>query len=170
METNSVVFFNTNPYPQPTHKPIIAAWKMSNPANIGSLMRLADNLGCDEIFILSDPLSVRPASVKYTAGQSFKTVRLNVLPVEDFFAQLPADYRLVAIETSEKSTNLYTTQLPDKVIFLLGSERYGLPEEILTICQQVVHIPMPGACKSMNVSHALAVVLFEWLRQQMSFQ
>lgn len=167
METNSVVFFSKNQYPDLPNKPIIAAWKMTNPANIGSFMRLADNIGCNEVFILGEPLSVRPASIKYTAGQSFKTVQLHVLQPDDFFAQLPAGYQLVAIETSEQSTNLFTTSLPAKLVFLFGSERYGLPDEILKRCVQTLHIPMTGPCKSMNVSHALAVSLFEWQRQQM---
>ncbi len=169
METNSVVFFNSIDYPAIKFKPVIAAWGITNPANIGSLIRLADNIGSDEVFILGDQFTFRQSSVKYTAGQSFNTVKLSLITAEEFFDKRPDDYQLVAIETSEQSQNIFTTLLPEKVIFLLGSEKNGLPEDILLRCNLAVHIPMTGACKSMNVSHALAVGLFEWQRQQLFY-
>ena len=166
METNSVVFFNSGEYPELKTKPIIAGWKITNPANIGSLMRLADNIGCSEVFILGEKFDFRKSSIKYTAGQSFETVKLNFISPEDFFESIPKNHQLVAIETSEHSKNIFTTPLPSDIIFLLGNERYGLPDDILNRCKLTVHIPMTGACKSMNVSHAAAVALFEWQRQQ----
>lgn len=167
METNSVVFFNSKKYPELKNKPVIAGWKITNPANIGSLMRLADNIGCNEVFILGEKFEFRQSSIKYTAGQSFETIKLNFISPGDFFNTIPEDYELVAIETSVHSKNIFTSSLPDKAIFIVGNERYGLPFELLNRCMHIVHIPMTGTCKSMNVSHALAVALFEWQRQQL---
>ena len=165
METNSIAFFNDQIYPALTCKPIIAAWQIINPENIGSLIRLADNIGAEDVFILGDDFQLRMSSIKKTAGLSFNNVRLSFISPEDFFAQLNLDYQLVAIETSEDSTNIFTASLPQKIAFLLGNERNGLPAEILQKCSLKVHIPMTGKCKSMNVSHALSVALFEWQRQ-----
>jgi len=165
METNSVAFFNEGKYPVLTSKPIIAAWQISNPENIGNLIRLADNVGTEDVFILGEDFQLRMSSVRKTAGLSFNNIRLTFIGAEEFFSHLNPGSALVAIETSEDSTNLFATQLPENVIFLLGNEKNGLPEDILKKCPIVVHIPMTGKCKSMNVSHALAVVLFEWQRQ-----
>jgi tRNA G18 (ribose-2'-O)-methylase SpoU len=85
----------------------------------------------------------------------------------DFFAEIPEGYTVCAIETAEGATNLFQTGLPGKVVFLLGSETRGLNESLLKRCSQAVYIPMTGKCKSMNISHALAVCLFEWQRQQL---
>ncbi len=165
METNSVVFFNEGKYPVLTSKPIIAAWQINNPENIGNLIRLADNVGAEDVFILGEDFQLRMSSVKKTAGLSFNNVRLSFIHPEEFFNGINPESQLVAIETSEDSTNLFATQLPENVIFLLGNEKNGLPDDILQKCSMVVHIPMTGKCKSMNVSHALAVILFEWQRQ-----
>jgi len=165
METNSVVFFTEKHYPAPLHRPIIAAWQIINPENIGNLIRLADNVGATHVYILGEDFQLRMSAIKRTAGLSFANVKLNFISPEQFFGEMDPEYQLVAIETSEKSTNIFATQLPEKIILLLGNERNGLPEKILEKCQFQIHIPMTGKCKSMNVSHALSVALFEWQRQ-----
>ena len=167
METNSIVFFNDRKYPELTRKPIIAAWQIINPENIGNMIRLADNLGANQVFILGENFQMRMSSIKKTAGLSFSNVALTFIAPEDFFNLLNREYAIVAVETSEISTNIFTTELPQKIAFLLGNERNGLPDEILQRCTLQVHIPMTGKCKSMNVSHALSVGLFEWQRQML---
>jgi TrmH family RNA methyltransferase len=169
MGTNSVVFFNDQNYPELIYKPVIAAWQIINPENIGSLIRLADNVGAEDVFILGEDFNLRMSSIKKTAGLSFNHVRLTFIQPDQFFSQISSDYQLVAIETSQKSTNIFKTRLPEKVVLILGNERNGLPEDILNKCNQQVHIPMTGKCKSMNVSHALSVALFEWQRQMLFF-
>jgi len=167
MGTNSIAFFKNQVFPELTYKPIIAAWQIINPENIGNLIRLADNVGAEKVYILGSDFQLRMSSVKKTAGLSFSNIQLTFIDPEDFFKQLDPDYHLVGIETSGTSVNIFNSKLPEKPIFMLGNERNGLPEEILCRCKLQVHIPMTGKCKSMNVSHALAVALFEWQRQML---
>jgi len=167
METNSVAFFQSQNTPELPVKPIVAAWKVKNPQNVGSLMRLVDNLGCEELILLDDENDKREASIKKTAGLSYKNVQLRYQSADDFFQQIPEEYSVFAIETSDGATNVFQTELPQQIVFLLGSEMRGLPEELILKCSRVVFIPMTGKCKSMNISHALAVCLFEWQRQQL---
>lgn len=167
METNSVDFFNRQQYPGLKNKPLIAGWQIINPENIGNLIRIADNLGAEQVFILGDDFQFRTASIKKTAGLSFANVKLNFITPDEFFLRLNPDVRIVAIETAENSSNIFQTELPENIVFLVGNERNGLPDDLLDKCSMSVHIPMTGKCKSMNVSHALAVALFEWQRQML---
>lgn len=167
METNSVVFFRTQSYDKLPNCPVIAAWQIINPENLGSLIRLADNLGSEKVFVIGDDFHLRMSAIKKTAGLSFSNVELHFVSPDDFLTSLDPDYHLIAIETSADSVNLFDQKLPEKVVFLLGNERNGLPDELLKHCEKKVHIPMTGKCKSMNISHALAVVLFEWQRQML---
>jgi len=167
METNSVVFFDGQKYPKLPFKPVVAAWEIINPENIGNIIRLADNVGAEDVFILGTDFQLRMSSIRKTAGLSFNNIRLTFISPEDFFDQLNPETILVAIETSEDSTNIFTTELPEKIVIFVGNERNGLPDEILQKCSMKVHIPMTGKCKSMNVSHALSVALFEWQRQML---
>ena len=167
MGTNSVEFFNNQEYQELPFSPVIAAWQIINPENIGNLIRLADNIGAKDVFILGEDFQIRMSSIKRTAVLSFANIRLKFIHPDDFFSQIDPEYRLVAIETSQESSNIFATKLPEKIVFMLGNERNGLPEEILSKCSFQVHIPMTGKCKSMNVSHALTVVMFEWQRQRL---
>ncbi len=167
VETNSVIFFRSEDYPDLPSKPIVAAWKIRNPENIGSLIRVLDNIGGAELFLLDDENPKRESLIKKTAGLSYVHVKLHYVSAEWFFQNLPDGYLVCAVETSTGSGNIFHAELPQKIIFLLGSEIPGLSPSLLEKCDQVVHIPMTGPCKSMNISHALAVSLFEWLRQQL---
>ena len=44
---------------------------------------------------------------------------------------------------------------------MVGSERYGLPDQALALCELTFHLPVCGPLKSLNVSHALAIALFD---------
>lgn len=167
VETNSVIFFRSEAYPDPPSKPVVAAWKVKNPENIGSLIRVMDNIGGTELFLLDDENPKRESQIKKTAGLSYDHVRVHRVSGEWFFQNLPEGYSVCAVETSTGSANIFHAEFPQKIIFLLGSEMHGLPALFLEKCEQVVHIPMTGPCKSMNLSHALAVSLFEWLRKQL---
>jgi len=167
METNSVAFFQSQNIPELPAKPIVAAWKVKNPQNVGSLMRLVDNLGGESLILLDDENDKRESLIRKTAGLSFRNVKLLYQSSDQFFRQLPENHTICAVETSERATNLFQTKLPERIVFLLGSEMKGLPEGLILKCEQVVYIPMTGKCKSMNISHALAVCLFEWQRQQL---
>jgi len=48
---------------------------------------------------------------------------------------------------------------------LAGNESHGVPEDVIKQSNLQIYIPMPGGCKSMNISHALSVGGFEWYRK-----
>ncbi len=48
----------------------------------------------------------------------------------------------------------------------MGSERHGLHDEALKLCDQVVKIPMKGSSDSLNLAVATAVVLYEIFNQR----
>lgn len=164
--TQSVAFFNEKELHTPKFPPLVAAWQVKNPENVGSLMRLVDNLGGHQLILLDDENNKREASIKKTAGLSYQHVELSYQSSADFLRHIPKQYALCAVETATGATNIFQTKLPSRVAFLLGSERKGLPEELLHQVDLSVYIPMTGKCKSMNISQALAVSLFEWQRQQ----
>jgi TrmH family RNA methyltransferase len=48
--------------------------------------------------------------------------------------------------------------------FVLGSEREGLPEEVLAACAASATIPLAGRAESLNVAMAGTIALYEWRR------
>lgn len=167
MNTNSVQFFRDNPVVphQGTAELILAAWKISNSENIGKIIRLAHNVGATQALFVQGDENHRLTKVKKTAGFSYDQQNWRFITEKEFETEYLPNYIVTALETCDGATDLYRTELPVKTILLAGSESHGIPEEILERINHKVFIAMPGGCKSMNVSNALSVAAFEWLRQ-----
>ena len=172
MNTNSVDFFKTHPeniIPE-THKLIVATWDISNPNNMGHIIRMGHNLGVEKVLFIDDNFQKRQSKIKKTAGFSFKQQAWEIISENQFFSLVANGTKLVALETCDGSKSIYEVELPEKMILLGGNESHGLPEHILRRSDLKVHIPMPGGCKSMNISHALSVAAFEWFRQNNTYK
>ena len=161
-------FFNSiENIPSVNFPPIIVADNFRTPENIGSIIRLAGSMGCKEVFVTdTNKNDVRLSKIKKTATTAFNSVKLTFVTTEELLlSKLPSNYTSVAIETAPNAENIFTTNLPNKIIIFLGNEAFGISRQILDFCKKTVYIPLPGNVKSLNVTHAAAISLFEWYRQ-----
>lgn len=148
-------------------RPMLIADHLMTPDNLGALIRLADNIGATEVCFLGREEEHRMGKVRRSAASSRDNIRWYFTEENDLRKIVPKNKKIVAIETADNATCIYDTQLPDDVAFIVGSERDGLSDELLRQCDLVVYIPVPGPTRSLNVSHAAAVALFEWQRQML---
>ena len=143
--------------------PIVIADHLRTPENIGSIIRSMANIARSTLICIDDnELNIR--RIRKTAFSSFDNITLIRCSADDWRAALPDDYTLVALETTPDSTNIFDTHLPSKLALVVGNEVSGISNNVLHQCTMSVHIPMTGPCKSMNVSHATTIALFEWAR------
>jgi tRNA G18 (ribose-2'-O)-methylase SpoU len=135
------------------------------------VLRLADAAGSQRVIFITnaDPNWPRKR-LERTARNAAATVAWAFCSTEEFLPQLDSLPPLIAVETTAQSTSLYETTLPNPCTLVVGNERYGIPDSLLTLCQSTVRIPMYGVNTSMNVTHALAIALFEWRRQHPNLQ
>ena len=131
--------------------PLLIADHLMTPDNLGALIRLADNIGANEVCFLGKEEDHRLGKVRRAAASSRDNIRWYFSEETDLRKIIPAGKKIVAIETA----------------FIVGSESQGLSEDLLGQCDMVVYIPVPGPTRSLNVSHAAAVALFEWQRQML---
>lgn len=146
--------------------PMLLADHLMTPDNLGAIIRLADNIGASEVCFLGSEDEHHLSKVRRAAASSRDNIRWYFSEETDLRKIVPEGKKIVAIETADNATCIYDTQLPKDVAFIVGSERHGIREELLKQCDMVVYIPVPGPTRSLNVSHAAAVALFEWQRQQ----
>ena len=149
-------------------RPILIADHLLTPDNIGAMIRLADNIGASEVCFLGNEDEHRLGKVRRAAASSRDNIRWYFSEETDLRKIVPEGKAIVAIETADNATCIYDTELPEDVAFIVGNERQGLSNEILAQCDKVVYIPVPGPTRSLNVSHAAAVALFEWQRQMLN--
>jgi putative hydrolase of the HAD superfamily len=146
-------------------RPLLIADHLMTPDNMGAMIRLADNIGASEVCFLGSEDEHRLGKVRRAAASSRDNIRWYFYDGNDLRKIVPEGKKIVAIETADNATCIYDTPLPEDVAFIVGSERNGLSEDLLAQCDMVVYIPVPGPTRSLNVSHAAAVALFEWQRQ-----
>lgn len=150
-----------------TPHPTLVADHLMTPDNIGALIRLADNIGASEVCFLGKEDEHRLGKVRRAAASSRDNIRWYFSEESNLRRIVPEGKTIVAIETADNATSIYDTRLPEDVAFVVGSESHGLSEDLLSQCDMVVYIPVPGPTRSLNVSHAAAVALFEWQRQML---
>ncbi len=119
--------------PTGTRDVCLALWRLSDPGNVGTLLRTADAFGaCVALSERSaDPLS--PKALRASAGAIFRVPLVA-------WDERPG--RCLALE-AHGGAPLGDIDLAPPVTFLLGSERDGLPTDLATDCCKVT-IPLPG--------------------------
>ncbi|MFZ4463336.1 MAG: TrmH family RNA methyltransferase [Bacteroidales bacterium] len=146
-------------------RPIVIADNLRNPDNAGALVRLSDNLGAAELLFLAEKDSQFLPKMQKVAASSFGNLHWRFENTSTIPEEIMSERVIVALETSANASNLYETELPHKPAFIVGNERNGIRKEILAQAAMIVYIPVPGMTRSLNVTHAAAVLFFEWYRQ-----
>jgi TrmH family RNA methyltransferase len=133
---------------------VLALWKLSDPGNVGALIRTADAFGAAVALSpgCADPLG--PRALRATAGAIFRVPLVAWGGVPD---------KCVAL-VAHGGTPPAEADLAPPLTFVLGSERGGLPEDLARGCCSVT-IPLSGEAESLNVAAAGAIALYELSRR-----
>ena len=136
---------------------------IQDPGNLGGLLRTAAAAGATSAYVAKGCADVwSPRSLRGGMGAQFN------LPVRERIDLEIAltGFRGAVIATSPRATqSIYDVDLSGPVAMIFGSEGRGLPEDVLSMANQLVHIPMAGNVESLNVAAAAAICCFERLRQ-----
>jgi len=136
------------------------------PPNTGNIIRLAANTGCqlhliEPLGFKLDEKSVNRAGLDYREAQDLRLHK----SWENFLAdEKPA--RIFALST--KGTRCHSdAQFQSGDYLLFGPETRGLPAAIRESLpsDQILRIPMAANSRSMNLSNAVAVMVYEAWRQ-----
>jgi tRNA (cytidine/uridine-2'-O-)-methyltransferase len=144
----------------------IALYQPEIPPNTGNIIRLCANTGA--ILHLIHPLGFMPNDKQLKrAGLDYHDWT-NIFHHQDYenFLNTLKPERLFAVSTKgNKIYSKHAYQSGDVLLF--GPETRGLPESILKnlTAESILRIPMVKESRSLNLSNAVAVVLYEALRQ-----
>jgi TrmH family RNA methyltransferase len=146
--------------------PIIIAEDIHTPENMASILRVADGAGSRRVIFVNQKQPVLSKKMTRIARNVENYLDLKFVSLDAYIAlsdSLPERY---ALEITAQSKNILNSLLPNQISIVIGNERHGISDAVLNTCQSSIHIPMYGKKSSMNVSHALAICLYEWRRQQ----
>ncbi|MBP6758017.1 MAG: RNA methyltransferase [Flavobacterium sp.] len=142
---------------------ILALDSIRDPGNLGTILRLCDWFGIDQLICSKETVDIyNPKVVQATMG-SIARVNVNYIDLENFIGQT----QLPVFGTFMDGTNIYKTDLPQEGIIIMGNEANGISPELEKLAKNRITIPRFGnlqKTESLNVATATAIVLSEFRR------
>jgi RNA methyltransferase, TrmH family len=141
---------------------IVACDHISDPGNLGTILRTCDWFAADALMLSKGCVSVYNEKViRSTAGSIFHTAVYEDLDFEIVLPTLKSDgFKVLATALNGKSLQGYS--LPDKAVFLLGNEAQGVNPQFIQLADAAVSIPRHGKAESLNVGIACGIFLDHW--------
>ncbi len=135
--------------------------------NFGAIARSAECAGAHGIIVsLKNAAPVNAEAIKSSAGALSRIPVCRVGSLRNTLKRLQSEGMQV-VGASEKATGLlYDADMKTPTVIVMGSEDEGISGEILKLCDRQIAIPLKGDIRSLIVSAAAAVILFEAVRQR----
>lgn len=131
---------------------------VGNPHNFGAILRSAAHFGCDGLIMPNDSkLTLSGAACRVAEGGAESVPFAHISDASKALAQLKQNGYLTIASVIREGDNLFKTQLPPKVVLLVGAESSGMSMNLIAACDRRLAIPGSGAVESLNVSAAFAV-------------
>jgi tRNA G18 (ribose-2'-O)-methylase SpoU len=141
---------------------VVACPRITDPENLGGLIRLAAGFGATAVALdvgCVDPFARRVLRV--SMGNAF---HLPVVDSDDLMADLirlrsEFGFEITAAVLSDDAVPLSKMQRPPRLVLLLGNEADGLEDRWIKLSDQKVVIPMADQTDSLNVTVAAGIML-----------
>ena len=143
-----------------------------DPHNIGAVLRTCDSIGIREIFVIyTDPrLMERGIEIGHKSSSGANHwIDINYFEdVHECMKHVKLNYhRIIGTSLTDESASLYEVDFSTSCAILFGNEHSGISEEALPYIDIPMLIPQHGFVKSLNISVACAVTLYECQRQRL---
>ncbi len=150
-------------------KPIVLLDQVSDPHNVGAIMRSAAAFGVGAVVATDRNAPSESGVMAKSASGAFETVPLITVVnlVQAIEALKKAGYWIAGLDGASKQ-NIADANLDHKTALVLGAEGSGLRRLTAEHCDFLVKLPMSGDMESLNVSNAAAVALYDIFRRQVA--
>jgi TrmH family RNA methyltransferase len=151
---------------------VIVAYQLSDPGNLGTIIRTADAAGATGVAVVTPSVDLYdPQTVRATMGSLFAlpvAYPVGEADLDRWVAGVRASgIPLVLVGSSAHGTrDHFAVDYRQPLALLLGSERNGLPDDVRRRADLLVRLPMVGRATSLNVSAAAAALIYEIVRQR----
>lgn len=144
----------------------LAVESVDLPGNLGTILRCAEAAGTTGVILVGDGADVfDPACVRATMGALFSLTLVQCTRRE--FGEWARMNHVSVVGSSPRGLMSYRGfRCRWPAVLVVGSEREGMSDELLEICNFVVRIPMCGRSDSINASVAAGILLFELAGQR----
>ena len=168
---------SANPQDKLMRSVILIAHNVRSTHNVGSLLRTADGLGIEKVYLTGyTPYPHRESDdrLPHLARKIDAQIHKTALDAEHLVSWEHSqeltpiieklrseDFQIAALEQAPNSVKSTTFHAPDRIALIVGREVEGIEPEVLTMCDVVIEIPMQGKKESFNVAAAAAMMLYQ---------
>jgi len=139
-----------------------------DPHNIAAVMRTCDSVGIQEIYVLNNMIQRHAKFGKKSSASAAGWLTIHQYDdTEACMAAVKQKYsNIYATHLGKQAVSLYELNRAQPVALVFGNEHAGVTEACLKHCNGNFIIPQVGMVKSLNISVACAVSLYEAYRQR----
>lgn len=139
---------------------------IQDPGNLGTIIRSAEAFGARAVLLGEKTVSLFNSKVvRGSAGSLFREPLLRVKLGESITALKQRGVRVLAT-SSHKGKPLHEADFTGAAMIVVGNEGAGVPQEILSLADELVTIPHSPRVESLNAGIAASILLYEAARQR----
>ncbi|MCP4587980.1 RNA methyltransferase [Pseudoalteromonas sp.] len=139
---------------------ILALDGVSDPGNLGTIIRVADWYGIKHIVSSADSADAyNPKTISATMG-SFARVCVSQTDLSNYLSSL----NLPVYGAFLEGENIHKTALKQDAVLLMGSESHGIRADCESLVTDKITIPAYGQAESLNVAMATGIILDNFKR------
>jgi tRNA (guanosine-2'-O-)-methyltransferase len=139
-----------------------------DPHNISAVMRTCDAVGVQEIYVLNTKIARHKKWGAKSSSSAVKWLTVHQFENnEECFAALRKKYtKILTTHLSADAVSLHSINFTDPLALVFGNEHSGVSDEVRDMADGNFLIPQAGIIRSLNISVACAVTLYEAFRQK----
>lgn len=141
---------------------------VTDPHNISAVMRTCDAVGVQDIYILNTNIGLHKKWGAKSSSSAAKWLTIHQFTdAQECFTELRKKFKKIyTTHLSSDAVSLHELDLSEPVVLVFGNEHAGVSDDIIGMADGNFIIPQVGIIKSLNISVACAVTLYEAYRQK----
>ena len=139
-----------------------------DPHNISAVMRSCDAVGIQDVYVLNSKIARHKKWGAKSSSSAAKWLTVHQFTDADTcITEIRRKYgKILTTHLSSDATDIYDMDLTQSVALVFGNEHAGVSDEIRALSDGNFIIPQVGIIKSLNISVACAVTIYEAYRQK----
>ena len=145
---------------------IILLDEVSDPGNLGTIIRTADACNYDAVLLSKGCVDVyNSKTVRAAMGSLFHLPIIQNIEIKETVELLKKNFVTVYGAHVHNGEACYDVSYDGSFAVVIGNESMGLSKESLDSIQNMIRIPMPGHAESLNASVAASIIMYESIRR-----
>lgn len=144
----------------------VAVYSSENYFNMASIIRTSHSFLCNKIWQVDFTKFYKKATMGCHKYENIHKVSL------DEFLEQTNDRNVVVFERNSVLTtkDVRYFEYPENPILFFGSEKFGVPEQIINSASSIVSIPMFGLHNDLNISVAAGIAIYDFINKHTKHQ